>query len=120
MADEYQGRVRFGVVDTKEQEYLGLTFEIFTVPQTFLIKDGMALSIFYDNVRRFIEGTYLEEEKRYTMFPTPQWLVNIVTLYPVYAYRDGLKMLHANQYEIYEWLSSYNLTESEHVKDFFR
>lgn len=40
LADEYQGAVRFGIVDTVEEEMLKLTFGIYTVPQTILIKEG--------------------------------------------------------------------------------
>lgn len=81
LADEFQGSVRFGIVDVIEEEMLKLSYEVMTVPQTFYIVDGMCyemktLNIFYDNVRSFIKGEYLIEEKRYTAFQTPTYLVN--------------------------------------------
>jgi len=71
-----------------------------TVPQTFLIKEGMAyemqtLSIFYDNIYSFIEGNYLNETFVYTKFSTPTQLINLYTVYPVYAYNDGLKLYNS-------------------------
>ena len=62
--------MRFGIVDTIEDEMLKLSYDVYTLPQTFYIKDGQAyemnaLSVFYDNVRAFIEGNYLNETKRY-------------------------------------------------------
>jgi len=49
---------------------LKLSFGVLTLPQTFLIKDGMAyemqtLAIFYDNVRAFINDGYLSEKMVY-------------------------------------------------------
>jgi len=66
LADEYKGAIRFGIVDTVEEEMLKLTFDIYTVPQTFFIKEGQCyempvLSHFYDNVLRFIEGGHLNQ-----------------------------------------------------------
>lgn len=93
--------MRFGIVDIVESEKLKLTFEVFTLPQTFYILNGTAyemnvLNIFYDNVRSFIEGNYLNETKRYKTLPAPRYLVNEVTQYYYYAYNDGLKYYNAN------------------------
>lgn len=109
MADEYQGEVRFGIVDVIDQEFLKLTFNIYTVPQTFYIKDGIAyemqaLSIFYDNIKAFIEKNYLNETKVYEKWPVPTYLVDWTTVYAVYAYRDGLKYYNKVQYDIWEWV----------------
>jgi len=78
-----------------------LTFEVFTLPQTFYCVNGTAyemnvLNIFYDNVRSFIEGNYLNETKRYKTMPMPRYLVNQVTQYYYYAYNDGLKYYNKN------------------------
>ncbi len=32
LADEYQGTVRFGIVDVMQEEFLKLTYHVFTVP----------------------------------------------------------------------------------------
>ena len=124
MADEYQGRVRFGIVDIQESEMLKLTFEVFTLPQTFYLVNGTAyemnvLNIFYDNVRAFIEGNYLNETKRYKTFSTPRYLVNDVTKFYYYAYNDGLKYYNSKQYDIFDYLKQQNYTEYEQVGTFF-
>lgn len=41
LSDYYRGKVRFGYVNTAEEECLKETFGVKTVPQNFLIKDGM-------------------------------------------------------------------------------
>ena len=41
LSDFYRGKVRFGYVDTVADECLKETFGIKTVPQNFLIKEGM-------------------------------------------------------------------------------
>lgn len=96
-----------------------------TVPQTFYIVDGMCyemktLNIFYDNVRSFIKGEYLIEEKRYTAFQTPTYLVNQYTLYFVYAYNDGLRYYNNNVNQIHEWLVSNQLHHFHTVSTFFQ
>lgn len=125
LSDEYQGSVRFGIVDCSEEEFLKMTFEVFTVPQTFLIKEGMAyemntLAIFYDNVRRFIEGEYLNETKCYVSWPTPTYVIDKYTVYFHYAYNDGLKYYNKNTYEIFEVLRHYEVNEYQQVQDFFK
>lgn len=70
LADEYKGKVRFGIVDIIEEEFFKISYQVYTLPQTFYILDGTAyemhvLNIFYDNVRAFIEGNYLNETKVY-------------------------------------------------------
>jgi len=125
LADEFQGEVRFGIVDCMDQEFLKMTFEVFTVPQTFLIKDGVAyemntLSIFYDNVRRFISHEYLNETKCYTSFPSPTYVIDIYTVYFHYAYNDGLKYYNAQLYNVFEVLREYELNEYSQVQEFFK
>jgi hypothetical protein len=116
LADEYQGEVRFGMVDVIEEEFLKLTFNIYTVPQTFFLKDGVAyemhaLSIFYDNIRNFIEGQYLNETKVYESWPVPTYVVGWESVYFVYLYRDGLKYYNKVQYDIWEWLKENQYNE---------
>jgi hypothetical protein len=55
------------------------------------------LSIFYDNIWRFVEEEqYLNETVRYQKFATPSYVVDIYTLYFVYAYNDGLRFYNSN------------------------
>lgn len=63
LADEYQGKVRFGYIDTYIDEALKETFDVGNVPSNFLIKDGtvyemQAMSLGYKPIREFIEGEY--------------------------------------------------------------
>lgn len=116
LADEYYGDVRFGIVDVMDQEMIKLTFDIYTLPQTVFIKDGWCyemnvLNIFYDNVRMFIEKNHLNETHVYRNGSCPRWLVNFATLYPYYAYRDGLKYWNKNQYYYWDYLNTNNYTE---------
>jgi len=124
LADEYKGKVRFGIVDIKEEEAMKMSYFVLTLPQTFLIKDGTVyemnvLNIFYDNVRSFIEGNYLKEASRYTTFPVPRYLLNQVTIYGAYAYRDGLRLWNDKSYDTWEYLKENNYTEISQVKAFF-
>lgn len=113
-------------MDVREEEFLKLSYDIYTLPQTIFIKDGMAyemqvLNIFYDNVRAFIEGNYQNETKVYWSGPVKTQLVNYLTVYYYYAYRDGLKYWNKVHYDIYEqWVQHYNLTENEQVVAFFK
>lgn len=71
LADEYQGEVRFGIVDIEKEEAMKMSYGVITLPQTFFLKDGTAyemqvLNIFYDNVKAFIEVNYLNETKVFT------------------------------------------------------
>lgn len=125
LADEYYGKVRFAIVDSVEEEFLKLSFDVYTVPQTFFFKDGQVyemqvLSIFYDNVRSFIEKNHLNETYVYKQFPAPRWLVNFATLYPHYAYRDGLKYWNKNNYDVWDYFVQNNYTESyPQIQQFF-
>ena len=125
LADEYQGKIRFGIIDSVAEEHLKLTFEIFTVPQTFYFLNGMAyempaLSIFYDNIHHFIDGNYLVEDKVYTSFPIPTYICGTWTQYYFYAYRYGLVKLHESQYDIWDYLKeNTSLTEYKQVEAFF-
>lgn len=67
------------------------------------------LNIFYDNIRSFIKGDYLHEDKRYTAFKIPTRIVDIYTLYFVYAYNDGLRYYNSNVNEIHEWIVGHHL-----------
>jgi len=103
---------------------LKLTFNIYTVPQTFYIIDGMAyemqaLSIFYDNIRAFIKGNYLNDTKVYEKWPLPTYVVDWTTMHLVYAYRDGLKYYNKNQYDLWEFCNTYKLNEFPQYKQFF-
>lgn len=69
------------------------------------------LSIFYDNVRSFIEKNYLNDTYVYKKFPQPKWLVNALTLYPTYAYRDGIKAWNKHQYDVWDYAKQRNLTD---------
>ena len=40
LADEYQGKIRFGYIDTYVDEALKETFDVNNVPSNFLIKNG--------------------------------------------------------------------------------
>lgn len=62
------------------------------------------LAIFYDNVRAFIEGKYLNESSRYQTFPLPWFIHNVVTRYYAYAHRDGLLYFNKYHWEFKEWL----------------
>lgn len=97
-----------------------MTYFVLTLPQTFLIKDGTVyemnvLNIFYDNVRSFIEGKYLVEEAVYTSFPVPRYLLNQVTIYGAYAYRDGLRLWNDKSYDTWMYLKENNYTEISQV-----
>jgi hypothetical protein len=126
LADEYYGEVRFGIIDVIDQELLKLSFDIYTLPQTVFIKDGHCwemnvLNIFYDNVRSFIEKNHMNETMVYRNFTQPRWLVNYATLYPLYAYRDGLKYWNKNQYQAWDYLQQNNYTEQfPQLKEWFQ
>ena len=116
--------MRFGIVDVLQEEFLKLTYHVFTVPQTFLIKNGTAyemntLAIFYDNIRGFIEFQHLEEKYCYQSFKTPRRLYNQFTVYGIYAYNDGLKLYNSYQWDFLNWLQTHELKEYEQVKRFF-
>ena len=55
LADEYQGKVRFAYIVTSKQEKLKEIYDVKTLPNTFLIEDGIAyeqnmLQVLYNNV----------------------------------------------------------------------
>ena len=114
------------MVDCVEEEFLKLTFGVLTVPQIFFFKDGyvyemQTLSIFYDNIWRFVEEEqYLNETVRYQKFATPSYVVDIYTLYFVYAYNDGLRFYNSNQFDMWEFLHGYGITQNDYVASFFK
>jgi len=74
LADDYQGKVRFGWIDVLTDELLKESFEIYAVPQNFLCipEDGRmichemhAMSLGYMPVRKFIEGDYKNSKEVY-------------------------------------------------------
>lgn len=109
-ADEYNGKVRFGIIDQMEEEMLKFTFKVYTLPQQFYIKDGTAyemkgFTFFYDNIRAFIEGDYLTEENVHRVFPAPRAVYNKFTIYFAYALKDGMKAWYNNMGSIREIMS---------------
>ena len=57
--------MRFGYIDIYVDEALKETFEIVTVPQNFLIKEGEvyempSMSLGYMPIKKFIEGEHLD------------------------------------------------------------
>lgn len=82
LADDYQGKVRFGYVDVIKDELTKETYEIYAVPQNFYcIPDKAtgrtsctemhAMSLGYKPVREFIEGGYTDSENVYQTFDMP-------------------------------------------------
>ena len=79
LSDHYRGKVRFGYINTPEEENLKWSFGVKTVPQNFLIKDGMvyemgALQVQFTQIYKFIEGEYLEDGKVWQTFKLP-WII---------------------------------------------
>ena len=63
LADFYRGEVRFGYVNTPEEECLKETFMVKTVPQNFMIANGtvwemQSLQVTFKNIYDFIEGDW--------------------------------------------------------------
>lgn len=61
LAEDFNGTVRFGIVNTIEEEGLVESYNVQTVPTNLYIKDGMfyqmqSLAISYGNVEEFIKG----------------------------------------------------------------
>jgi hypothetical protein len=108
LADEYQGKVRFGYVNVIKHEHLKETFEIFAVPQNFycvpengkvLCHEMQAMSLGYMPVRKFIEGEYkTDPTKLYQTFDLPTEIGQL-GLYWKYFIKDFTK----NQYNT--WLN---------------
>lgn len=76
VADEYQGKVRFGYINIHADELLKESFDVMNVPCNFLIKDGKAyemkaMQLGYVNIREFIEGGYLDPKICYSSFELP-------------------------------------------------
>ena len=116
--------MRFGIVDTMVDEMLKLSYDVYTLPQTIYIKDGQAyempaLSVFYDNVRAFIEGNYLNESRRYKAMPVVRTLYNDLTKFYAYAYRDGVKFWYDKQFDAWEWSKESGIIEYWPFKQFW-
>lgn len=77
LADDYQGKVRFGYIDVLKDELTKETYEIYAVPQNFYCipkLDGTgavechemhAMSLGYKPVREFIQGGFKDAENLY-------------------------------------------------------
>ena len=79
LSDYYRGSVRFGYINTNLEECLKESFGIKTVPNNFLIKDGMvyemgALKVQFADIRKFVDGDYLIAKNVYQQFALP-WIV---------------------------------------------
>jgi hypothetical protein len=96
---------------------------VFTVPQTFLIKNNVVyemntLAIFYDNIRSFINGNYLDKQFQYQNFTAPTIIYNKYTVYGVYAYNDGIRYYNDKQWDVINYLKDHNYTEIALVQQF--
>ena len=62
LAQTFAGKVRFAWIDRDEEELLTSTFEAMYMPQTFLIKDGLAY--WYRDYPKYDQlGAYITEGK---------------------------------------------------------
>ena len=118
LSDYYRGKIRFGYVNTVKNECLKEAFGLKTVPNNFLIKDGMvfemgALQIQFKNIKDFIEGDYLEGNKVYQRFKLP-WIFPEWFL-PVKYAEDWLVKFYLNKcrFNIARWFRIHNWIDGE-------
>ena len=77
LAQKYEGKVRFGWVDARDEELLCGAFEARFMPQTFVIRDGFAYWYRDFPYESHLES-YIDEGKHYkstTSFPQPRRFV---------------------------------------------
>ena len=77
LADEYQGKVRFAYISAHAEEKLKEIFGVKTLPNQFLIEDGIVyehnmLQVLYNNIYNFIEGGERRTNFTYDTFPVPR------------------------------------------------
>jgi len=107
LADEYQGEVRFAYIISQKQEKLKEIFDVKTLPNTFLIEDGVAieqnmLNVLYNQLYNFIEVGPKRDKQIYQSFPTPR-VINDVELRIKYVYNyvfDKWHKDHGKDYTI--------------------
>ena len=63
LAEQYEGKVQFAVVNSKKDEAMRSTFGVRSLPAEFYYKDGTFyeqnfMQILVNNVRTFIDGRY--------------------------------------------------------------
>ena len=76
LAEQYDGKVQFAVVNSHRQEDMRATFGVRSLPAEFYYEDGIFyeqnfMQILVNNIRTFIEGRHKLEEKRYQLFEKP-------------------------------------------------